>query len=116
MPTTFLNTTFFFQGFLGHFAPKRAEDGALTLTLPLEEGKLLAGADIGRTAYAILKSGERFIGETVGLAGDHLIGAQYTEKLGAALGEPVRFQSVPYEVFRSLGLPAGDEIANMFQY
>jgi hypothetical protein len=23
---------------------------------------------------------------------------------------------VPYDVFRSLGAPAGDEIANMFQY
>ncbi|MGO4424482.1 NmrA family NAD(P)-binding protein [Streptomyces sp. MCAF7] len=72
--------------------------------------------DIGRTALAILKDSERFIGQTVGLAGDHLTGAQYAQKLGAAIGEPVRFQSVPYDVFRSLGVPAGDEIANMFQY
>ncbi|WP_254390673.1 hypothetical protein [Streptomyces sp. AC550_RSS872] len=28
----------------------------------------------------------------------------------------MRFQSVPYGVFRGLGVPAGDEIANMFQY
>ncbi|MFE9069162.1 NmrA/HSCARG family protein [Streptomyces violaceusniger] len=119
VPTTFLNTTFFFQGFRSMMGPKRAEDGMLMLTLPLEEGKLLAGVDvndIGRMALAILKGGERFIGQTVGLAGDHLTGAQYAQKLGAAIGEPVRFQSVPYDVFRSLGVPAGDEIANMFQY
>ncbi|MEU1184038.1 NmrA/HSCARG family protein [Streptomyces sp. NPDC005820] len=119
VPTTFLNTTFFFQGFLSMMAPRRAEDGVLTLTLPLEDGKLLAGVDvndIGRTALAVLEDPERFIGHTVGLAGDHLTGAQYAEKLGAAIGEPVRFQSVPYDVFRSLGVPAGDEIANMFQY
>ncbi|MFE9356242.1 NmrA/HSCARG family protein [Streptomyces olivaceoviridis] len=119
VPTTFLNTTFFFQGFLQGFGPKRGEDGVLTLTLPLEDGKLLAGvdvADIGRTAFAILKGGERYIGQTVSLAGDHLTGAQYAEKLGAALGEPVRFQSVPYDVFRSLDIPAAAEIANMFQY
>ncbi|MEU1853864.1 NmrA/HSCARG family protein [Streptomyces sp. NPDC019990] len=119
VPTTFLNTTFFYQGFLQGMAPKRTEDGVLTLTLPLEDGKLLSGvdvADIGRTAYAILKGGEKHIGATVNLAGDHLTGAQYAEKLAAALGEPVRFQSVPYDVFRSLGIPAGDEIANMFQY
>jgi uncharacterized protein YbjT (DUF2867 family) len=73
-------------------------------------------ADIGRTALAILKGGEQFIGETVCLAGDHLTGAQYAEKLGAALGEPVRFQSVPYDVFRSLDIPAADELGNMFQY
>ena len=119
VPTTFLNTTFFFQGFLQALSPKRAEDGVLTLTLPLEDGKLLAGvdvADIGRTAYAILKGGEPFTGSTVNLAGDHLTGAQYAEKLGAALGEPVRFQSVPYDVFRALDVPAAEEIANMFQY
>ncbi|MFI9170250.1 NmrA/HSCARG family protein [Streptomyces lincolnensis] len=119
VPTTFLNTTFFFQGFLSMMAPKRAEDGVLTLTLPFEDGKLLSGVDvndIGRTAYAILKSGEEFIGHTIGLAGDHLTGAQYAEKLAGALGEPVRFQSVPYDVFRSLGVPAGEELANMFQY
>jgi uncharacterized protein YbjT (DUF2867 family) len=119
VPTTFLNTTFFFQGFLSMMGPKRAEDGVLALTLPLEDGKLLAGVDvddIGRTALAILENGERFIGHTVGLAGDHLTGAQYAEKLGVAIGEPVRFQSVPYDVFRGLGVPAGDEVANMFQY
>ncbi|MFC5857146.1 NmrA/HSCARG family protein, partial [Streptomyces chlorus] len=119
VPTTFLNTTFYFEGFLSAMGPKRAEDGVLTLTLPLEDGKLLAGVDvndIGRTSLAILKADERFIGQTVGLAGDHLTGAQYAQKLGAAIGEPVRFQSVPYDVFRSLGVPAGEEIANMFQY
>ncbi|MEU2284209.1 NmrA/HSCARG family protein [Streptomyces sp. NPDC013178] len=119
VPTTFLNTTFYFQGFLQGLGPRRAEDGVLTLTLPLEDGKLLAGvdvADIGRTAHAILKGGERFVGDTVSLAGDHLTGAQYAEKLAAALGEPVRFQSVPYDVFRALDIPAAVEIGNMFQY
>ncbi|WP_244206979.1 NmrA family NAD(P)-binding protein [Streptomyces swartbergensis] len=119
VPTTFLNTTFFFQGFLQALAPRRGEDGVLTLTLPLEDGKLLAGvdvADIGRTAFALLRGGERYIGRTVGLAGDHLTGTRYAEKLGAAIGEPVRFQSVPYDVFRSLEIPAAEEIGNMFQY
>jgi len=119
VPTTFLNATFYFQGFLGAFAPKRGEDGVLALTLPLEDGKLLAGVDvedIGRTALAIFKGGEQFIGETIGLAGDHLTGAQYAARLEAALGEPVRFDSVPYDVFRALGFPGADEVGNMFQY
>ncbi|MEU9150636.1 NmrA/HSCARG family protein [Streptomyces sp. NPDC048417] len=119
VPVTFLNTAFFFQGFLNVFLPKRGEDGVLTVTMPFEDGKLLSGvdvADIGRTAHALLKGGEQFIGKTVSLAGDHLTGAQYAEKLGAVIGEPVRFQSVPYDVFRALDVPAADEIANMFQY
>ncbi|MEU5322730.1 NmrA family NAD(P)-binding protein [Streptomyces sp. NPDC021056] len=73
VPTTFLG-------------PQRGEDGVLTLNLPLEDGKLLSGVDVAD------------IGRTVGLAGDHLTGARYAEKLAAALGEPVRFQSVPYDV------------------
>jgi uncharacterized protein YbjT (DUF2867 family) len=119
VPTTFLNTTFFFQGFLQGLGPQRAEDGALALTLPLEDGKLLAGVDvtdIGRTSLALLKGGEPYVGRTISLAGDHLTGAQYAQKLGAALGEPVRFQSVPYGVFRTLEMPAAEELANMFQY
>ncbi|MFI6576202.1 NmrA/HSCARG family protein [Nocardiopsis sp. NPDC050513] len=119
VPTTFLNTTFFFQGFLRTFAPRRGEDGVLTVTLPFEDGKLLSGvdvADIGRTALAVLRGGERFLGATVSLAGDHLTGAEYAEKLGTAIGEPVRFQSVPYDVFRNLDIPAAGEIANMFQF
>jgi uncharacterized protein YbjT (DUF2867 family) len=119
VPTTFLNTTFYFQGFLQGLGPQRGEDGVLTLTMPLEDGKLLAGvdvADIGRTAFAILKGGTPFIGQTVSLAGDHLTGAQYAEKLAAALGEPVRFQSVPYDFFRTLEIPAAVELGNMFQY
>ena len=91
----------------------------LTLNLPLEEGKLLSGvdvADIGRTALAVFKRGEEFIGAAVHLAGDHLTGAQYAEKLAAALGEPVRFQSVPYDVYRALDFPGAEEFGNMFQY
>jgi uncharacterized protein YbjT (DUF2867 family) len=119
IPTTLLNTTYYFQGFLDNFAPRRAEDGVLTLALPFADGKLLAGVDvddIGRTTLGILKRGEEFVGQTVGLAGDHLTGAQYAAKLSAALGETVRFQSVPYDAFRALDMPVAAEIANMFQY
>lgn len=119
VPTTFLSTTFFFQNFLGPLAPRRGEDGVLTLALPMEDGRLLSGVDandIGATAFGILTGGTRFVGETVGLAGDHLTGAQYAAKLAAALGEPVRWQSVPFDVFRSLDIPGAEEMGNMFQY
>ncbi|MFI1035426.1 NmrA/HSCARG family protein [Streptomyces sp. NPDC020951] len=119
VPTTFLNATFFFQNFVTLMGPQRGEDGVLTLALPLEDGRLLSAIDaedIGRSALAVFKGGERFIGETIGLAGDHLTGAQYAAKLETALGEPVRFQSVPYDVFRSLDIPGAEEIGNMFQY
>lgn len=119
VPTTFLNTTFFYQGFIDGVQPRRGEDGILALTLPFEDGKLLAGVDandIGRTALAILADGDRFLGQTVSLAGDHLSGEQFAAVLGEVIGEAVRFDPVPYSLFRTLPIPAADEIANMFQY
>ncbi len=119
VPTTFLNTTFFYQNFVTAFGPQRGEDGVLTLSLPMEDGKLLAAMDaedIGRSVLPLFKGGERFVGETVSVAGDHLTGAQYADRFEAAFGEPVRFQFVPYDVFRSLGFPGAEEFGNMFQY
>ena len=119
VPTTYLNTTFFYQGFGQGVGPRRGEDGVLTLTLPFADGKRLAGVDvddIGRTAFAILAAGDAYIGETISLAGDHLTGAQYAKQLGEAIGEPVRFQSVPYDVFRQFDMPGAEEMGNMFQY
>ena len=105
VPTTFLNTTFFFQGFLQGMGPQRGEDGVLALTLPLEDGKLLSGvdvADIGRTAHAILKGGERFIGGTVSLAGDHLTGAAVR---GEVRGGARRAGALPVRPLRRLSHP-----------
>ncbi|MEU5888915.1 hypothetical protein ABZ835_19030 [Streptomyces sp. NPDC047461] len=42
--------------------------------------------------------------------------AQYAEKQAAALGEPVRFQSVPYDYFRTLEIPLAEELGNMFRF
>lgn len=119
VPTTFLNTTFFYQGFIGAMGARRGADGQLTITLPFEDSKRLAGVDvddIGRTAAAILAAGDRIVGETVSLAGDHLTGAEYAAAIGDAIGEPVHYQSVPYDVFRGFDMPGADEIGNMFQY
>ncbi|WP_329253143.1 NmrA/HSCARG family protein [Streptomyces canus] len=119
VPTTFLNAAFFFKNFVTAFGPQRGEDGVLTLALPMEEGKLLSGMDpddIGPITLALFKGGDKFIGETVSVSGEHLTGAQYAAKFEAALGEPVRFRFVSYNVFRSLDVMGAEEFGNMFQY
>ena len=119
VPTTFLNTTFFYQGFLQGSGPRRDESGALVLSLPFEDGKRLAGVDvndIGRTARVILADPQRFIGETVSLAGDHLTGAEYAAIMADVIGEQVTYAAIPYDVFRTFDAPGAVEIANMFQY
>ena len=57
-----------------------------------------------------------FIGKTVGIAGEHLTGAQMAAALTKALGQQVRYNDVPPEVYRGFGFPGADDLGNMFQF
>jgi NmrA-like family len=72
--------------------------------------------DIGKSAYAIFKRGSEFIGQTVGIAGEHLTGEQMASAMSRALGQEIRYQNVPPEVYRSFGFPGADDLGNMFQF
>jgi uncharacterized protein YbjT (DUF2867 family) len=118
VPTTFLRTTFFFEGFAGGVGPTRAGDGTLVLTLPMADQPLsgIAVADIGKTALSIFKRGADLIGETVSIAGDHLTGAQYASAFSDAFGEAVTYRPMSWDDFRAQGFPGAVEMGNMFQY
>jgi uncharacterized protein YbjT (DUF2867 family) len=119
VPTTNLLTSFYWDNLI-HFGmgPARAEDGSLVFNLPMGEKKLpgMAAEDIGRSAYAIFKGGDEYVGKTVGIAGEHLTGAQMASALSEALGEAVRYNAVPFDVYRGLGFPGADDLGNMFQF
>ncbi|MFE0461582.1 NmrA/HSCARG family protein [Kitasatospora sp. NPDC058965] len=118
LPTTFLRSTFYWENLLGMFAPRREEDGVLTLALPMGTSRLsgIAVADIGRTALEIFERGTDLIGATVSIAGEHLTVAEMAAALGDTLGEPVRYQPVDPDAFRAAGFPGAEEAGNMFQY
>jgi len=119
VPTTYLLTSFYWDNFIYFgMGPKRGADGALTITLPMADKKLpgIAAEDIGRSAYGIFKAGEQTIGQTVGIAGEHLTGEEMAASLGKALGQEVRYQSVTPEQYRSFGFPGADDLGNMFQF
>ena len=119
LPTTHLLTSFYWDNLI-HFGmgPKEDPEGTLTLTLPMGEGKLpgMAAEDIGRSAYAIFKRGEEFIGQTVGVAGEHLTGGQMAAALAQAYGREVRYNAIEPEVYRGLGFPGAEDLGNMFQF
>lgn len=119
LPTTFLLTSFYWDNLI-HFGmgPKRGAGGKLTFTLPMGSKKLpgIAAVDIGGCAYGLLKRGPEFVGKTVGVAGEHLTGAQMAGALSKALGQEVAYASVPPEVYRSFGFPGADDLGNMFQF
>jgi hypothetical protein len=119
VPTTFLRTTFFFEGFQRPgTGPTRSEDGVLTLTIPMADRQMagIAVEDIGKTALGIFKRGSGFAGKTVSIAGDHLTGEQYAAALSEALGEEVRYRPYGWDEYRGLGFPGAVEFGNMYQY
>jgi uncharacterized protein YbjT (DUF2867 family) len=119
VPTTFLRTTFFWDNLI-HFGmgPKRGADGKLNFVLPMGDRKLagIAAADIGSCALGIFRRGPDFIGSTIGIAGEHLTGAEMAAALSNTLAEPVNYLAMAPATYAKLGFPGADDLANMFQY
>ena len=119
VPTTLLVTTFYWDNLI-HFGmePQRGEDGGLVFALPMGDAKLagIAAVDIGKCAFGIFHRGDEFIGKTVGIAGEHLTGAEMASALGEALGEDVSYFAVPFDTYRSFDFPGADDMGNMFQF
>jgi uncharacterized protein YbjT (DUF2867 family) len=119
VPTTCLNTSFYWDNFINFgMGPKKGPEGKLAITFPMGDKKLpgIAAEDIGKCAYGIFKKGSQFIGKTVGIAGEHLTGAQMAAAFTRALGQEVVYNSVTPEAYRAFGFPGADDLANMFQF
>jgi uncharacterized protein YbjT (DUF2867 family) len=119
LPATFLLTSFYWDNLI-YFGsgPKPGPDGVLALTLPMGDRKLpgIAAEDIGKCAYGIFREGEDYIGETVGIAGEHPTGAAMARALTKALGVEVRYNAVSPADYRAFGFPGADDLGNMFQF
>lgn len=119
VPTTFLLTSFYWDNLIYFgMGPKKGPDGKLAFTLPMGDKKLpgIAAEDIGKCALGIFTKGHEFIGKTVGVAGEHVNGAQMAAALTKALGQEVRYNDVTPEVYRTFGFPGAEDLGNMFQF
>jgi uncharacterized protein YbjT (DUF2867 family) len=118
VPTTLLNTSFYWDNLINSGAgPRKGPDGVLAITLPMGDKRLpgIASEDIGGCAYGIFKKRE-YAGKTVGIAGGHLTGKELAASLAKALGREVRYNSVTPEAYRAFGFPGADDLGNMFQF
>lgn len=119
LPVTLLLTSFYWENFIYFgMGPKKGEDGKLALSMPLGDKKLtgMAVEDIGKSAYAIFKKGNEFIGKTVGISGENLTGNEMADLFTKALGQEVTYNAVPFEVYRGLGFDGAEDLGNMFQF
>jgi uncharacterized protein YbjT (DUF2867 family) len=119
VPTTFLIASFYWENLI-YFGsgPKKGPDGKLALIYPMGDKKLagIAVEDIGKCAYGVFKAGNKYIGKTVGIAGDHLTAKEMAEKLSKAIGKEIVYQEVSPETYRGFGFPGADDVGNMFQF
>lgn len=119
VPTTFLRASFYWDNFIYFGAgPKKDPNGKLALTLPIGDKKMagIAAEDIGKCAYGIFKRGQEMIGNTAGIAGEHLTGHEMANAMSIALGQEVYYNSVSPAIYRSFGFPGADDLGNMFQF
>jgi uncharacterized protein YbjT (DUF2867 family) len=119
VPTTFLLTSFYWDNFIFFgMGPKRGAEGKLTFSLPMGNSKLagIAAEDIGRCAFGIFERGKEVTGKRVGIVGEWLTGDEMAARFSEALGQPVTYQAVPFDVYRGLGFPGADDLGNMFQF
>jgi uncharacterized protein YbjT (DUF2867 family) len=119
LPTTFLRTSFYWDNLI-HFGmgPRRDAEGGLVFVLPMGERRMpgIAAADIGACAFALFTRGGDAIGAQVGIAGEHLSGAEMAAELARALGEPVTHYPMAFADYAKLGFPGAEDLANMFRY
>ena len=119
LPVTLLHTSFYWDNFI-HFGmgPAAGPDGTLAISLPMGDAKLpgIAAVDIGRSAYGVFKAGVAAVGPSIGIAGEHLSGAEMAAAFSKLMGQPVAYNAVTPEVYRGFGFPGAEDLGNMFQF
>ena len=119
LPVTYLVTSFYWDNLYKFgMAPSKGQDGQYSWTFPMGNRRLagIAAGDIGGVAYAIFKGGSRYIGQRIGIAGEHLTIEEMGQQLSRVLGiGPVKYNAVEPDAYRQSGFPGADEMGNMFQ-
>jgi uncharacterized protein YbjT (DUF2867 family) len=103
LPVVYLRPTAFFDGMLLVQGAKAIrEDNAIRL--PFAEGKtaLIAGADVGNAAAAVLANPAPHIGKVYDLTGvQSLTMAQYAQEFSSVLGRTIRYVNVPPQIWET---------------
>jgi len=103
LPVVYLRPTAFFDGlFLIQAAKGIREDNAIRL--PFADGKtaLIAGADVGAAAAAVLANPAPHIGKIYDLTGlQSLTMAQYAQEFSSVLGRTIQYVNVPREIWEA---------------
>jgi uncharacterized protein YbjT (DUF2867 family) len=119
VPTTFFLTSFYWENFLRFpgMELRRERDGDVILAMPMGDKKLpgIAVDDLGLCALGVFRQ-PCSVGQTIGVAGEHLPCAQIAASLTKATGRTVRYMDVDPADFRMWDFPGAAELSNMLQF
>jgi uncharacterized protein YbjT (DUF2867 family) len=119
LPTTYLRASFFWDNLYAFgLGPTKGDDGSYAVTFPMGDSAMagIAAEDVGKAAFGVFRAGDRFIGETVGIASEFLTIREMVDGLEAALPiGPIGYHDPEPDVYRTFGFPGADELGNMFQ-
>ena len=102
LPVVYLRPTAFFDGMFLLQAKGIRDDDAIRL--PFADGKtsLIAGADVGAAAAAVLADPEPHIGKVYNLTGPQsLTMAQFAQEFSGALGRTIQYVNVPPHIWEA---------------
>jgi uncharacterized protein YbjT (DUF2867 family) len=120
VPTTFFLTSFYWENFIRFpgMGLRKDDDGELVLAMPLGDKKMpsIAVDDIGLCALGVFRQVCTTMGQTIGIAGAHLTGAEMAAAFTKEFGREVRYIDVAPEVYRTWDFPSAPELANMLQF
>jgi uncharacterized protein YbjT (DUF2867 family) len=120
VPTTFFLTSFYWENFVKFHGMglRRDEHGEPVLAMPLGDKKMpsIAVEDIGLCALGVFKQVCSTMGQTIGVAGAHLTGAEMAAAFTKAFGREVRYIDVAPEIYRTWDFPSAPELSNMLQF
>ena len=103
LPVIYLRPTAFFDGMFLVLGAKGIRDDGV-IRLPFADGKtaLIAGADVGVAAAAVLANPEPHIGKVYELTGPQsLTMAQYAEEFSRALARTIQYVDVPPQLWEA---------------
>lgn len=119
LPTTYLRSSFFWDNLYAFgLGPTKGDDESYGVTFPMGNSPMagIAAEDVGKAAFGVFQAGDRFIGETVGIASEFLTIREMANGLEAVLPiGPIAYNDPEPDVYRRFGFPGADELGNMFQ-
>ncbi|MCV3765646.1 NmrA/HSCARG family protein [Rhizobium sp. TRM95796] len=84
----------------------------LSFVRPDQTAQVIAVQDIGRIVAGIFQNPDRFVGETIDIAGDEITGQRLQDSLSRAAGKPIAYSRFPDSLLRQNSFL--DRLAELF--